>query len=70
MKKTFKLVQNTLNIGYLRGRAVTRCLAVVYKGVVSEVMEIFRNHKSSINRHLRGTKYSTCGIPKNSLYYK
>ena len=69
MKKTFKLVQNTLNIGYLRGIAVTRCLAVVYKGAISEVMEIFRNYKSSNNRHLRGIEYTTCGIPKNSLYY-
>ena len=69
MKKRFKLVQNTLNIGYLRGRTVTRCLAGVYKGVILEVMETFRNNKSSINRHLRGIEYSTCGIPKNSLYY-
>ncbi|HAE75751.1 MAG TPA: hypothetical protein DCG52_05095 [Alphaproteobacteria bacterium] len=57
-KKMFKLLQNTLYIGYLPGSALTRCLPMTYKTGVLGKIENIPEHNCYKNKHLQQRKHS------------
>tara|TARA_Y100000310_G_C20328195_1_gene643985 strand:- start:115 stop:339 length:225 start_codon:yes stop_codon:yes gene_type:complete len=61
--------QKLVDIDYLGDSRLSDCLPMVYEGGFSrkKMNEWFYNF--TINKHLWIEEFSTCGIPKNSLYY-
>ena len=54
----FKLLQNTLYIGYLPGNALTHCLPMTYKTGVLGKIENIPEHNCYKNKHLQQRKHS------------